>query len=92
MEHYNNEFYNGQETDDVYSVGKWLGIQFLVGIPISGLVLLIIWMCTGKPTLKTYAKAKLVAGVILTIAVLVLASLGVLQEVIRYVFESGQSI
>ena len=35
--------------------------------------------------MKTYAKAKLVAGVILTIAVLVLASLGVLQEVIRYV-------
>ena len=41
MEHYNNEFYNGQETDEVYSVGKWLGIQFLVGIPIIGLVLLI---------------------------------------------------
>lgn len=49
-------------------------------------------MCTGKPTLKTYAKAKIVAGVILTIATLVLVSLGVLQEVVGYVFESGQSI
>lgn len=92
MEHYNNEFYNGQEIDEVYSVGKWLGIQFLAGIPIIGLILLIIWTCTGKPTLKTYAKAKIVAGVILTIATLVLVSLGVLQEVVGYIVESGQSI
>lgn len=92
LEHYNNEFYNGQETEEVYSVGKWFGIQFLTGIPIVGLILLIVWICSGNPTLKTYAKAKLIAGLIVTTVVISLTAFGVFREIAEMAIESGQFV
>lgn len=62
------------DKPDMISVGGWIGIFFLMLIPIVNLILLIIWACGGcRKTAKTkYARAVLIMAVIMIILSIVM--------------------
>ena len=73
----------GYHREEHVSTGGWIGINFLMIIPIVNIILLIVWAFGGsrQRSLQTWARAKLVLlliSILITVAVIViLIALGV---------------
>ena len=84
---YNQTYYaqpaEGYHREEHVSTGGWIGINFLMIIPIVNIILLIVWAFGGsrQRSLQTWARAKLVLlliSILITVAVIViLIALGV---------------
>lgn len=86
---YNRQPYNGGYQQPVYSnydrynepvsIGSWIGVWFLMCIPIVGFIMLIVWACggTSKQSLKNWARAQL-------ILMLIFVLIGLIVTLIMY--------
>ncbi len=71
------------------SVGAFIGIAFLMMIPIVNLVLLIVWACGGakNPNTRNYARASLIMMVVYIILSIILGML-----IVNYISRFGMDL
>lgn len=52
--------------DEVMSVGKWIGVMFILAIPIVNIIMYVIWAFSSNtnPNLSNFCKATLLLGLI----------------------------
>ena len=67
----------GYHREEHVSTGGWIGINFLMLIPIVNIILLIVWAFGGsrQRSLQTWARAKLILlliSILITVAVIVI--------------------
>ena len=57
---------NYRNTDEVMSVGKWIGVMLVLAIPIVNIIMYIIWAFSSStnPNLSNFCKATLLLGLI----------------------------
>ena len=73
------------------SVGQWLLNIFLAGIPVVGLILMIVWsFSSGTPAAKkNWARANLIWSVIIFIIAAIFATLKAFSEVATMSYMGG---
>ena len=78
-------------SGDVPSVGQWLLNIFLAGIPVIGLILMIVWsFSSGTPAAKkNWARANLIWSVIIFIIATIFATLMAFSEVATMSYMGG---
>lgn len=57
---------NYRNTDEVMSVGQWIGVMIVLAIPIVNIIMYIIWAFSSNtnPNLSNFCKATLLLGLI----------------------------
>jgi hypothetical protein len=73
---------SGQNDRNYVSVGGWMLILLVAALPIIGWLMVLIWAFSGEnDTRKNYFRAILAWIVVVTAAVIVLASMGRMQQI-----------
>ncbi len=72
----NNYNQNPQNAFPPIKVGEWIGAMLVVGIPLIGFIMLLVWAFgTGNPNKANWAKARLLLGLIVGVILIIVYAL-----------------